>query len=239
MAVYMDEEDVWKCPQHPSRRRRTGICHVCLRERLSSLCPDCANVRPCACYAASSTSSSSGCSSSSSASFSRYSSAAGVGSVGRVSSLIDNEPAFRRSRSLALPFLRSKPPPPSSSATADAAGKLSSRSSTAAAAFWSLFGRSRSSRYEAEPHRAVVLLEEEAGAGKSAGEEERKRMMRKSRSVAVTSGARGSDVSRPSWSSSSSSSKGKAWYFPSPIKAFRQSISKGIMVQERSPLYRG
>ncbi|CAA0838095.1 Unknown protein [Striga hermonthica] len=50
MACY-PEEEVWKCPKHPSKRRRNGICPVCLRDRLATLCPICANVRPCNCAA--------------------------------------------------------------------------------------------------------------------------------------------------------------------------------------------
>ncbi|KAJ6933144.1 hypothetical protein NC651_008535 [Populus alba x Populus x berolinensis] len=192
MALYVDEEEIWKCPKHPFKRRRTGICHVCLRERLSSLCPDCANARPCACYAT--TASSSSGYSPPSSSFHRFSSAAGVGSVGRVSNLIGSEPSFRRSRSVAVPFLRSKP-------SAD----QSYNSHKTSSSFWSLF--------------------------KVNEDEERRKMMRKSRSVAVTSDSRGSDVMR-------SSKGGKGW-FASPIKIFKQSISRGILVHERSPLYRG
>uniref|UniRef100_A0A2P2P6D5 Uncharacterized protein MANES_17G011300 n=1 Tax=Rhizophora mucronata TaxID=61149 RepID=A0A2P2P6D5_RHIMU len=54
-------------------------------------------------------------------------------------------------------------------------------------------------------------------------------MMRKSRSVAVSSDSCIADVR---------STKSKGWHFPSPIKVFRQTISRG-MIQERSPLYRG
>ncbi|KAJ6946801.1 hypothetical protein NC651_001488 [Populus alba x Populus x berolinensis] len=192
MALYVDEEEIWKCLKHPSKRRRTGICHVCLRERLSSLCPDCASARPCTCYATTASSSSG---TTSSSSFHCFSSASGIGSVGRVSNLIESEPAFRRSRSLAVPFLRSKP-------SADHSYNNHKTSSS----FWSLF--------------------------KGGHDEERRRMMRKSRSVAVTSESRGSDVRR-------SSKGGKGWYFPSPIKVFKQSISRGILAHERSPLYRG
>uniref|UniRef100_A0A2P2K0A7 Uncharacterized protein n=1 Tax=Rhizophora mucronata TaxID=61149 RepID=A0A2P2K0A7_RHIMU len=53
--------------------------------------------------------------------------------------------------------------------------------------------------------------------------------MKKSRSVAVASDSSIADIR---------STKSKGWYFPSPIKVFRRSISRG-MVQERSPLYRG
>ncbi|XP_011028174.1 PREDICTED: uncharacterized protein LOC105128276 [Populus euphratica] len=222
MALYVDEEEIWKCPKHPFKRRRTGICHVCLRERLSSLCPDCANARPCACYATTA-SSSSGYSSFSSSSH-RFSSAAVVGSVGRVSNLIGSEPSFRRSRSVAVPFLRSKP-------SAD----QSYNSHKTSSSFWSLFkgGHGNRSMTEEVDRRHVVILkeEEDESARKVNEDEERRKMMRKSRSVAVTSDSRGSDVMR-------SSKGGKGW-FPSPIKIFKQSISRGILVHERSPLYRG
>ncbi|XP_059307062.1 uncharacterized protein LOC132058720 [Lycium ferocissimum] len=51
MAYYYIEEEAWKCPKHPSKnKRRTGVCSICLRDRLSKLCPNCANVRPsCTC----------------------------------------------------------------------------------------------------------------------------------------------------------------------------------------------
>jgi len=223
MALYVDEEEIWKCLKHPSKRRRTGICHVCLRERLSSLCPDCASARPCTCYATTASSSSGTTSSSSSHCFS---SASGIGSVGRVSNLIESEPAFRRSRSLAVPFLRSKP-------SAD----HSYNNHKASSSFWSLFKGghgNRSMREEVERRHVVILKEEELeeSSRKVNEDEERRRMMRKSRSVAVTSESRGSDVRR-------SSKGGKGWYFPSPIKVFKQSISRGILAHERSPLYRG
>ncbi|OAY24383.1 uncharacterized protein LOC110604600 [Manihot esculenta] len=225
MALYIDEEEVWKCPKHPSKRRRTGICHVCLRERLSSLCPDCANVRPCSCYSITTTSSSS-----SSFSFSRFSAsdsfASGTGTVGRVSNLIDTEPSFRRSRSLAIPFLRAKPP-------VDPDCSVRRESPKPTSPFWSLFRSSnsngnRSKRSDMERNFTIVEHED---AKKKKDEDERKRMMRKSRSMAV-------DVTSDSGVADVKSSKGKGWYFPSPIKAFKQSISRGIMVQERSPLYR-
>ncbi|KAG6428416.1 hypothetical protein SASPL_112667 [Salvia splendens] len=86
-AYRVEEEQVWKCPKHPTKRRRHGVCPTCLRDRLITLCPNCGNVRPCPCSSAS-------FSSSSSASSSSYAA----------------EPSFTRSRSLAIPFfLRSNP----------------------------------------------------------------------------------------------------------------------------------
>ncbi|WCJ20647.1 hypothetical protein M5689_002867 [Euphorbia peplus] len=202
VELYIDEEDAWKCPKHPSRRRRTGICHHCLRDRLSLLCPYCAHERPCSCCTSSSSSSSS--------SFSRFPTTAAdsdTGATDRVSNLIDKEPAFRRSRSLAIPFFRSKP-----------AADHDSSVRTAAAAAPSFLSRIRSIRGNFN----------RSSAEENNNEEERRRMMKKSRSVAVTSDS--GEVK--------SSSKGKGWYFPSPIKAFKQSISRST-VQEKSPVCRG
>ncbi|KAA8525871.1 hypothetical protein F0562_007726 [Nyssa sinensis] len=219
MAFYVDEEDVWKCPKHPSKRRRSGICPICLRERLRTLCPDCANVRPCACCTTATNSSSS----SSSSSFSRLSST-GLGTVGRMSNLIDIEPAFRRSRSVGIPFFRSrhaadrdsvnmKPPTPGSR------GKSS---------FWSVFKTHKSKKDEEtandeEVKESKVVMDDDYA----------RRMMMRSKSVGVPAASNsGAGEFR------SSSTKGKRWHFPSPIKAFRQSKTSKI-VHERTPLYRG
>lgn len=216
----MDEEEIWKCPTHPSKRRRTGICPTCLRDRLVILCPNCANVRPCPYCPATTTSSSS---SSSSSSFSLFSSSAadGVGSVGRVSNLIDSETSFRRSRSLAIPFLRStsrftgkeeftdqKPP-----TTGGNRGKSS---------LLSIFKTNKSKKGEEEKENEELTKISNDYA----------MMMNRSRSVSVTlstnSGA--GDIK--------SSSKGRGWYFPSPIRAFRQSKTSKV-VQQRSPMCKG
>ncbi|KZV28968.1 hypothetical protein F511_07528 [Dorcoceras hygrometricum] len=88
MALYlMEEEEAWKCPKHPSKKRRSGVCPACLRHRLGILCPNCANSRPCSCL-------SNTASSSSSSSSSFFTSSGG-------------EPSLRRSRSAAVTFLRS------------------------------------------------------------------------------------------------------------------------------------
>ncbi|KAB2001947.1 hypothetical protein ES319_D11G031200v1 [Gossypium barbadense] len=216
MAFYVDEEEVWKCPKHPSKRRRSGVCPFCLRDKLASLCPDCAHYRPCACSATSS-------SSSSSSSFYRFLTPAaedtsGIGSFGRGSNLTGREPTFRRSRSLAVRFLLSKPERLSEK-NESASGKCKTPS------FWSMFKASKKSkRYESEDRRRE---EEKARIA----EEERMRMMRKSRSVLATSHS-GIGISKLS-----PSTKAKSWYFPSPMKVFRQ--TRGLVFQERSPLYRG
>ncbi|CAM8878026.1 unnamed protein product [Rhodiola kirilowii] len=47
--AFLDEEEVWRCPTHPSKRRMHGVCPLCLRDKLINLCQNCANVRPCDC----------------------------------------------------------------------------------------------------------------------------------------------------------------------------------------------
>lgn len=209
-AVYVDEEEVWKCPKHPLKRQRSGICPTCLRGRLSSLCPDCANVRPCACSSSAVTTSSS---SSSSSSFSQLSISggenlsAGIGAVGRVNNFIENAPAFRRSRSVAVPFMRSE-----SNSKSKLVGN-EERIRTKTTAFWGWFKGGNKSNT--------------GGGGDVEGGEERRMMMRKSRSVAVTT----SDYGK--------SKGGAKWYFPSPFKVFRQSRLPKAVLQERSPMNRG
>ncbi|XVF13635.1 hypothetical protein REPUB_Repub08aG0224600 [Reevesia pubescens] len=85
----------------------------------------------------------------------------------------------------------------------------------------------KSKRYESEDHQR------EGEKETIAAEEERRRMMRKSRSVAVTSHFGIGDLK------SSPSTKWKGWYFPSPMKVFRRTRVSKLVFQERSPLYRG
>ncbi|KAG2320501.1 hypothetical protein Bca4012_056455 [Brassica carinata] len=104
----MDEDGFSQCPKHFSKRGFVGVCPFCLHERLSSLCPDCANDLPCSCSSRAAVCFSPS-SSSSSSSFSLFAgditfSFSGSGSVGRVASLIECEPAFRRSKSMAVPI---------------------------------------------------------------------------------------------------------------------------------------
>ncbi|KAL9246937.1 hypothetical protein vseg_020415 [Gypsophila vaccaria] len=99
MAHYAEEDDVWKCAQHASKRRHSiGVCPFCLTQRLSALCPECARLRPCSCSSSSSSSASSSASSTFSLHFSED-------SHGPVSTLIETEPSF--SRRSAFPFFRS------------------------------------------------------------------------------------------------------------------------------------
>ncbi|MED6112033.1 hypothetical protein PIB30_057965 [Stylosanthes scabra] len=226
MALYLDEEEVWKCPKHPSKRRRSGICPICLRDRLITLCPDCANVRPCSCCPTTSSSSSSA-----SSSFHRFSltgDSSTVGNVGRVYTLIDREPSLRRSRSMAIPFLRSRSRFSGADSDLDGAGDSPAMNgSRSARSFWSLF-RSHKNHKEHENEAKAALAVGDCDGGIDAS---RKTMMQRSRSVAVAVAPGGERELR-------ARSKGKAWFFPSPMKAFRQTkVSK--VVQERSPLYRG
>ncbi|KAK8518497.1 hypothetical protein V6N13_027969 [Hibiscus sabdariffa] len=220
MAFYVDEEKVWKCAKHPSKRRRSGICPVCLQNKLASLCPDCAHARPCACSATS-------CSSSSSSSFSCFSTAgdfSDVGTVARVSNLIETEPAFRRSRSLAIPFLRMKPESLSEKNDTPASNDKSKTPS-----FWSMIKGSStntSKRFGSEDHHLREVEKESAATA----------MMGKSRSVAVAVAVTShSGTGDPK---TSTTTKGKGWYFTSPMKVLRQSRVSKLVFQQHSPLYR-
>ncbi|XP_054825601.1 uncharacterized protein LOC129323076 [Prosopis cineraria] len=226
MALFLDEDEVWKCSKHPSKRRRSGICPVCLRERLLALCPECGSIRPCSCCATSCSSSSS-----SSSSFSRFSvHTSGVGAIGRVHNQIDTEPALRRSRSMAIPFLRSRTRFSGSDRgldpdSTDESPALNRSRSTRS--FWSMFKPQKSSRSEVQEDQdpRKVL------AGESVGDASTRTAttMTRSRSVAMSdSGGR----------ERRSSAKGRGWFFPSPMKAFRQPKASKVN-QERSPLYRG
>ncbi|KAI4372393.1 hypothetical protein MLD38_010631 [Melastoma candidum] len=150
--AYMDEEEVWKCPSHPTRRRRRGVCPACLSEKLSILCPDCGAPRPCSC------SSSASSSSSASQFFSFYCSSSTVPDrsvTGKISHLIDSEPSFRRSRSVAtfnLPsFLRSRSKFAGRDTNPDVTTSLPTTSaarSVTGSSFWGKFRRDRSKRVD-------------------------------------------------------------------------------------------
>ncbi|XP_057478845.1 uncharacterized protein LOC130766178 [Actinidia eriantha] len=211
MAFYANEEEVWKCPKHPSKRRRNGICPICLRDRLITLCSECANVRPCACCATTTSSSSS-----SSSSLSILSSATG-GDAGRVSNIVDGEPAFRRSRSVAIPFLRSR-----FSGDRDSTGnKPPTPASRSKSSLWLAFRTHKNKKGEDEAANQNDAVTKDDYA---------QRMMMRSRSVSVPVTSRSV--------AGSSSSKWRSWYFPSPIQVFRQPKTSKV-VQERSPLRRG
>lgn len=220
---------MWKCPKHPLKHRRSGICPTCLRERLSNLCPDCASLRPCGCSASTATSSSS------SSSFSRFFS--GGGSVGHVSSLIDSEPSLRRSRSVAVSLFRSRSRY-ASDLDAVHQGNVGTGSSlgkgSRAAFLWGMFRRDKSKRSGGELGDSESCKGDESGRAEDEREEaetsaadDRSRMMRKSRSVAATSNHAGAD------GRSAAIGKRRSWYFPRPIKAFRQSRPAAVAAQER------
>ncbi|KAE9596939.1 hypothetical protein Lal_00007614 [Lupinus albus] len=197
MAMYLDEEEIWKCPKHPSKRRRSGICSTCLRDRLVTLCPDCAKVRPCSCYPTSSSSSSS-----SSSSFAGN----GGGSVGRVYNLIDSEPSLRKSRSMGIPFLRSRSRF-SAIGYSDTDGGVREKDYEARS-FWSMF-KSEKSRREKDYEAKVLTEVNDADLNTKAA-------MARSRSVAVSGD--GEVIGR---------TKGRWWFFANPMKAFWNSkVSK-------------
>ncbi|KAK2994211.1 hypothetical protein RJ640_017831 [Escallonia rubra] len=231
MAFYVDDEEVWKCEKHPSKRRKTGICPTCLRERLALLCRDCHNPRPCACASSAAATTSSSSSSSSSSSFSLFGSRrvdrGGDGETGRVSNLIDNEPSLRKSRSVAVPFFRSrfgsvrehvdtqKPPVPPSRA------KKSS--------FWSVFKSKKGGEKGGEGEGEGLKMNDAA-----AGFDYEKIMMMRSRSVSVpvASNYNGSGGGSSSGGDFRSPSR-RRWHFPSPFR------SSSKVVQDRSPVCRG
>ena len=139
--------------------------------------------------------------------------------------MIDSEPSLRRSRSMAIPFLRSR-----SRFTGDDRDLDSDKDSPAlrgsrsTRSFWSLFKTQKSKRSGVpELMSKKVMVEDDVV--------NRKAMMMKSRSVALSSSGIGE--LRPS-----PVTRGKGWFFPSPMKAFRQS-KPSKFVQEQSPLHRG
>ncbi|KVH90228.1 uncharacterized protein LOC112521529 [Cynara cardunculus var. scolymus] len=226
MACYVDEAEVWKCTKHPSKRRRTGICPRCLRERLVTLCPDCANARPCSCCPPPVDSVSSTTSSSFSLfSFSRGGSrrdftisSAATGEPGRLSNHLEIDPALRRSRSLAIPFLRSRSRyvGGESELVVDN-NKPVPKVSRSKIHFWSVFTLHKSKKCDVH---ADGIDDESNKSDDLASADDYSRMMR-SRSVAV--GAVDGF--------GTAASKRKGWYFPSPIKAFRQTkTSKAVTV---------
>nr|GEZ20701.1 hypothetical protein [Tanacetum cinerariifolium] len=114
---FVDEAQIYKCQKHPSRKRKSGICPKCLRDRLATLCPDCATVLPCpSCPPPMVDPSSSSSSSSSSFSLfsfsrrgSRHVSAISTNSdTSQLPNKVEADPMLLRSQSSAIPFLRSR-----------------------------------------------------------------------------------------------------------------------------------
>ncbi|XP_076902780.1 uncharacterized protein LOC143557632 [Bidens hawaiensis] len=231
MAFYMDEEQAFKCHKHSSRRRKTGICPKCLRDRLLTLCPECANTRPCTCSPIPTDTSPS--SSSSPAPFSLFSFSRGgsrhvtgttncSGDACPLPNHHEGDPSLRKSRSVAISFLRSRsrhvgnvgcdnnnnnnnPLPPKVSRS-----KIN---------FWSMFSKSKRSDIvhddgvvedmNIKSDDMMVVDDDDDNNNNNSS------MMMRSRSVAVGAGNRLAPVI----------SKQRGWYFPSPINAFRHSKS--------------
>ncbi|KAK9076570.1 hypothetical protein SSX86_004904 [Deinandra increscens subsp. villosa] len=213
MAFFVDEEQVWKCPKHPSKRRSTGICPSCLRERLLTLCPECATNRPCSCNPLPPPSTSN----SSSIFLFRFSGRrdgflppADTDGSGK-SNITETEPAFRKSRSLAAPI--------GDGYDREFVEVEKKRLTNVSRNFWSVFKLSKTKKYDSNN-----LNDEESNKSP----EDYSRMMR-SRSVAVAAG----DGFSPA------PAKRRGWYLPSPMKAFRQTKTSKLQLHERSPMHRG
>ncbi|KAK9120590.1 hypothetical protein Syun_018207 [Stephania yunnanensis] len=232
MGIVMEEDEIWKCRKHPSRRRAVGVCPICLRDRLVSLCPNCANVRPCACCSTSTattttTSSSFSLSSSSDLHRSGGGGGGGIGAVGRVASLIEKEPAFRRSRSAAFPSSASRSATPADPEDRQSGGSRSSSSSTISS-IWSVFRSSKTKRKECCDGVVVVVEDEDLDRNARRNLHRDASLMTRSKSAGGASGC--SDPARL---------RGRSWYFPSPMKVFRHHSKTSKIVHERSPLCRG
>ncbi|MQL77937.1 hypothetical protein Taro_010353 [Colocasia esculenta] len=227
--VYLPaDDDGWWCRKHPSAQPPTGgVCPLCLRARLLRLCPDCAAERPCGCSCPSTSSAASSSSLSSLSSIDLPRSGAPgayVGVVGRVSLLIDSEPAFRRSRSTAFRLLRPRPHE-SAGCPADAPPGLE------AGKGWSWLWPFAKTK---KPDEDCTKDAPQAATRLS-----------RSRSVGFVPGS-GSFPEAGAFHGGGGGCVGvgdvklKGWnrYFPSPMKAFRQRKSCNV-VEARSPLCRG
>lgn len=150
----------------------------------------------------------------------------GDGALHRVHNLIDSKAngGLKRSRSVAIPFLRSR----SQFRTGDreldnegitlknSAGLTRSRSTRW---FWSMFKPRKGNRSGVQEQDSECVVGEDEG-----GSINRKAaMITKSRSVAA-SGSGVGELRGPK--------KGKGWYFPGSMKAFRQSNKVPKVLQE-------
>ncbi|XP_068635763.1 uncharacterized protein [Aristolochia californica] len=210
MKFFLDDDDFGKCRKHPSQPRH-GVCAVCLKDRLTMLCPDCSRLRPCSCY--SFTDFTSSASSSSSLDI-------GVGSGAPMSFLIDNEPPLRRSRSVAFSFLRPKPdenpsfnlrPPPP-------------ENPTKSFPFWSFL--------KSDKPKKKTDQSEDLKKKKKTDNFPRSKSAKYPRSKSVGTSCY-SDIGEVS-----GGVKGWGWHFPSPIKVFLHPKPAKV-ARERSPLCRG
>ncbi|GMQ09539.1 hypothetical protein CsSME_00052874 [Camellia sinensis var. sinensis] len=142
MAFYGDEEELWKCPQHPSKHWRNRICPTYLRGRLNTLCPNCANLCPCDCSTTAAMTSSSSSSHS-----------ASIDPIGYVSNLINTEPLFQRSRSIAVPFFRSQ--------FARVSNKHPALRNQSNSSIWSLFTTHKNKREDEEAKRKEIEIDDD------------------------------------------------------------------------------
>lgn len=163
--VVVEEETVWRCWRH-SLRSPSGVCCACLRDRLLCLCPDCHSLRPCGCSPSSS-------SSAGSSGSGRWIAGgeSGFGPVGPVSLLIESEPAFRRSRSMGFPLLRSQPV--ADPATGDHPTPPSRRQSRGRVwtSIWP-FSRSAGARTKEPPPALGLFRSKTVAAGRSSTRED-------------------------------------------------------------------
>ncbi|KAK1324661.1 hypothetical protein QJS10_CPA01g02922 [Acorus calamus] len=203
----LEVEEPLKCRKHPSHDGR-GVCPFCLKSRLALLCPDCRHIRPCNCGSSSSAASVSASSSASNSSIGRPS-VSEIGTVGKISALIDSEPSFQRSRSAA--FQRSR-----------SAALQFVRSRSVAAVPRPPENRKRPSLFSffkaEKPTKEAPAAERVSQSSRSAG------------IPRCSDAGEGSD--------GDVRLKGRGWYFPSPIRVFRQRKS-AMIIQARSPLCRG
>ncbi|KAL4592446.1 hypothetical protein LXL04_005441 [Taraxacum kok-saghyz] len=209
MALYVDEAEVWKCPKHPSRRRKSGVCPKCLRERLATLCPECASALPCSsCPPPVEPSSSSSSSSTNSFSLFAFSRGGSRRDYGLPSNNPEIEPSLRKSRSVAVPnFLRSRSRyvgGPVGGCEAEVIPEINKpKVNRSKINFWSVFTPNKSKKCDVQgmEHDSASPAVDDFS------------MMKRSRSVAVGAG----NAFGPA------ASKRKGWYFPSPVKGFLNS----------------
>ncbi|XP_071700298.1 uncharacterized protein [Rutidosis leptorrhynchoides] len=209
MPLYIDEEQLWKCPKHPSRRRKSGICPKCLRDRLVTLCPNCANSLPCPECPAPIEITSSSNSPFSLFSFSRGGSHrrdfSNHNESNRSSNSVEGDPVLRKSRSVAIPLLRSKSKYVGNVTEIEKAG--TGKVSRSKINFWSVFKVNKSKRCDVKDE---IVTEGEVSMcdDLTRVNGDLTAMMTRSRSVAVN----GNEFGRS-----------KGWYFSSSVKSFRQS----------------
>ncbi|WOL06993.1 hypothetical protein Cni_G15728 [Canna indica] len=204
------EEAVWKCWKHYAQPGY-GVCAACLRDRLLRLCPDCGNVRPCACFRFSSPSSRS-FSSLSPAEAARSGGGGrggeGIGSMGPMSRLIESDLALRRSRSAGFPLFRSTSVASAASHVCDVAqpARLPRGGGKGLASFWTMpWAPRKREPGEAKLYKSMSMATWRSSETGRRGEEGRKKGV---------------------WS----------WRIPSPMKALRHLMSTTKAWDERSRL---